>query len=116
MAKANAAGAAYINFAFDNPESYRLMFEITQGGAESEYAELVRAADRARETMTRHVHPLIEAGVLTGDADLIGHVFWAGLHGVVMLQLANKLTLACDFDSVFHEMFRALTAGFAPKD
>ena len=110
-AKANAAGASYIRFAFDNPESYRLMFEINQD--DSRYPDLLRAAERARATLTRHIHPLIEAGLLHGNPVVIGHVFWAALHGAVMLQLANKLTPECDFDTLSREMFRALSSGLA---
>jgi len=118
QAKANAAGRAYIRFAFDHPEAYRLMFEIEADcNDEAEHAELLRATERARGTLTRHIHPLVDAGLLHGDPVVIGHVFWAALHGAVMLQLANKLTPECDFETLSRAMFRALTAGFGtPPD
>jgi AcrR family transcriptional regulator len=111
--RANAAGEAYIRFAFEDTASYKLMFDLTQPD-ESNF-ELAEAASRARKTLTRHIHPLVEAGLLKGDPDLIGHIFWAMLHGAVMLQLAGKLDPECDFRKLVNEAFRALTEGLAVK-
>jgi len=110
-ARANAAGDAYIRFAFEDTASYKLMFDLSQ--PDDDYPELAEAASRARKTLTRHIHPLVEAGLLKGDPDLIGHIFWAVLHGAVMLQLANKLDPECDFRKLVDGAFRALSAGLA---
>ena len=114
LARSSAVGEAYIGFAFREPASYRLMFDMAQPG-EGNYPDLVRAADRARRTMTDYVRPLVELGILSGDPVLIGHVFWTVLHGAIVLQLAGKLTQDCDFDTIVHEAFRALTAGLGGK-
>ena len=110
-ARANAAGEAYIRFALEDPTSYKLMFDLTQ--CDDDYPELAEAGARARLTLTRHIHPLVDAGLLVGDSDLIGHIFWAMLHGAVMLRLANKLD--CDFNTLVREAFRALIEGFSPR-
>jgi AcrR family transcriptional regulator len=111
-ARANAAGEAYIRFALDDPTSYKLMFDLSQD--DSNYPELAEAGERARRTMTRHIHPLVEQGLLAGDPDLIGHVFWAMLHGALMLKFAGKLDN--NFRAVLDEAFRALTRGFQPRN
>jgi AcrR family transcriptional regulator len=108
---ARAAGEAYIRFALDDPTSYKLMFDLSQD--DSKYPELAKAAERARLTLTRHIRPLVEQGLLEGDPDLIGHVFWTVLHGALMLKLAGKLDR--DFRAIVDEAFRALTAGLQPK-
>jgi AcrR family transcriptional regulator len=110
-ARASAAGEAYIRFALEDPTSYKLMFDLSQDDAA--YPELAQAAERARLTLTQHIHPLVEAGILEGDPVLIGHVFWAMLHGAVMLRLAGKLD--CDFTAMVGEAFRALVSGLRPK-
>ncbi len=46
--------------------------------------------------MTDHVRMMVEQGYYEGDPELIGHVFWASLHGLVVLHLADKLD--GDFD------------------
>lgn len=111
--RSNAVGHAYVDFAFREPSSYKLMFDMTQP-EETTYPELAKATTRARRTMTGYVRGLVDAGLLAGDPVLIGHVFWASLHGAVVLQLAGKLDSECDFNTILHESFRALSAGFAP--
>lgn len=113
-ARGAAVAQAYVRFALDNPEAYRLMFEIALPDCEH-YPELDRAAARARNTMTHYVHKLVEGGIFEGDPEVIGHVFWATLHGAVMLKLANKLAPDCDFGHVLNEAFRALGEGFRAK-
>lgn len=102
---------AYVDFAFAEPESYRLMFDLTQAD-EGDYPDLVRALTRARATMTAHIRALVAEGMLAGDPGILGHVFWATLHGAVMLQLSGKLDPACDFETIRAESFRALIGGF----
>lgn len=110
---ANAAGEAYIRFAFEHPQAYHLMFEITQ--PDIGHPDLERAAARARATLTQHIHPLVERGLLHGDPVLLGHVMWAALHGVVSLQLANKLDPDYDFAKVRDALFDALIFGLSSK-
>jgi AcrR family transcriptional regulator len=112
---AAAVGRAYARFAFENPAAYRLMFEVAAPGCDGTYPDLDRAAIRARDTMTAYVRELVKAGVLEGDPELIGHVFWAAIHGAVMLQLAGRLSPDCDFERIAEAAFRALGEGFRPK-
>jgi AcrR family transcriptional regulator len=111
--RSSSVGEAYIRFAFSEPASYRLMFDMTQP-EEATYPDLARATARARRTMTDYVRALVDEGLLAGDPVLIGHVFWSALHGAVVLELAGKLDKECDFETISREAFRALTAGFQP--
>jgi AcrR family transcriptional regulator len=111
--RAAAEADAYIRFALADPVSYKLMFDVMQPDSGG-YPELEEAAERARRTMTRYVHPLIESGVLTGDPEMIGHVFWAALHGAVMLHLAGKLGPDYDLSRIVDGALSALGAGFQP--
>jgi len=97
--RANAVGDAYVRFAFDNPEAYKLMFDINQP-SERDYPELVAAEDRSRATMTRHLRELIAAGLWQGDAGLAGHMFWAALHGPIMLAFSGKLEPGYDAETL----------------
>jgi AcrR family transcriptional regulator len=111
--RANAAGEAYIRFAFEDSASYKLMFDLSQ--PDDSYPELAQASARARKTLTQHIHPLVETGLLKGDPDLIGHIFWTVLHGAVTLQLAGKLDPECDFRKLVDGAFRALLYGLAVR-
>lgn len=88
--RAAALGEAYIRFALDHPHAYKLMFDIQQPSAGA-YPDLVRAGERSRATMTRHVRDMTEAGMIEGDPDMIGHLFWAALHGPLMLHFSGML-------------------------
>ncbi len=105
--RADAIGAAYVRFALENPEAYRLMFDVNQAKA-AEYPDLVRAGERSRATMTRHLRDLAAAGLLAGDPDLIGHVYWAALHGPLMLQLSGMLPKAFDAPTLIGALTQAL--------
>ena len=113
-AQGQRAGEAYIRFALENPGTYKLMFDFSQPD-DGKYPELEEAAQRARLTMTRHIDPLIKAGLLEGDPNLIGHVYWIVLHGAVTLQLANKLDPDCDMHTILNAAFRAINIGFSPR-
>lgn len=106
---------AYVGFAFGKPSSYRLMFDLSQPDC-ADYPDLMRAMERARATMTDYVHALVKDGVFKGDPDVIGHVFWAALHGMVMLQLAGQLDPACDFETIRQAAFAALGEGFRARN
>jgi AcrR family transcriptional regulator len=105
---------AYTAFAFGEPAAYRLMFDLSQPD-ESAYPGLVAANTRARATMTGYVRALVDEGLLAGDPELIGHVFWSALHGAVVLKLAGKLGAAYDFDRISGESFRVLFEGYRAK-
>lgn len=105
---------AYVDFAFGEPAAYKLMFDLTQPD-ENLYPDLVKANARARVTMTDYVQRYIEEGVLEGNPILIGHVFWASLHGAIVLKLAGKLSAEYDFDRICKESFCVLFAAYRPK-
>lgn len=89
-ARGAAVGEAYMDFAFAHPHTYKLMFDLNQPH-EADYPELVEAARRARATMSGYVKDLTSAGVLAGDPEEIGLMFWASTHGAIVLEMAGKL-------------------------
>jgi hypothetical protein len=91
------------------------MFDLSQP-TEELYPELTAAAARARLTLTAHVRDLIAAGLLAGDAEMIGHVFWASLHGTIVLQMAGKLSPGLDAASLRMFSFVTLARGFGLID
>ena len=113
-ARAAAVGRAYIDFALGEPNAYRLMFDLTQPG-EADYPDLARAGDRARKTMTAHIEALVGAGLMAGEPVLLGHAFWAAVHGVVSLQLAGKLEGGPGFAAIHREVVRLMTRGANPN-
>ena len=105
-----AMGEAYIRFALGDPDAYRLMFDLSQPHPDR-YPELVRASARARHMMSAALEALVKAGIFAGDPQLLGYVFWATLHGLVVLHLAGKLPEKPDFRTIQQEAMRLLVAG-----
>src|SRR5436305_2789756 len=116
IGKSRAAGDAYVDFAFQNANAYWLMFQVRQQDREAKDPNLQLAVERARATMTYHVERLIEAGILEGDAELVGYVFWAALHGLVMLELSGNFPKHYSFAKVREATFRTLWHGFVKRE
>jgi len=114
IAQAAAVGDAYFRFALDHTAAYKLMFDLDQP-TEANHPDLVRATERAKRTMTAYIGRLVEAGILEGDQNLIAHVFWASIHGLVVLHLAGKLPGPVDVETLRDESFRALFASYQPR-
>ena len=106
-----AVSRAYVRFALEEQTCYRLIFDFA--GAGKAAPELAEAEARARAAMTDHVHQMVDRGYYKGDPDLISHVVWASLHGLVVLHLAGKLD--GDFDHVLAEMCRVLEDAYRVK-
>ena len=111
--RGEAVGEAYVRFALEHPHSYKLMFDLNQPNVEK-YPELIAAGQRARATMTDHVKDSITAGLFTGDPETIGMMFWAAVHGVVVLQLAGFMPPGKARD-LYHALNATLGRGLAPS-
>jgi len=109
-AKSAAIGEAYVAFALANREAYRLMFDMSPPDSAG-FPDLARAAARANGNMTGYVRAMIDDGVLQGDPDIIGRMFWAAIHGVVQLELNGVLPIGPGADALRREMMRALFIG-----
>jgi AcrR family transcriptional regulator len=100
-------GEAYIRFALENREGYKLMFDVSQPSA-GNYPDLVRASARAHATMTAHLRDKAGNSLIEGDPELMGRVYWAALHGPIMLELSGGLLAPFDVRTVIEALFRAL--------
>jgi AcrR family transcriptional regulator len=98
---------AYVDFALDRPEAYRLMFDIHQP-TQADYPDLVRAGERSRATMTLHLRHSPEIARLDGGPDRIGHMFWAAIHGPLMLHFSGMLSPDQDVRDLINGLVAAL--------
>ncbi|MET0369865.1 MAG: TetR/AcrR family transcriptional regulator [Sphingobium sp.] len=107
-ARSREVGNAYVDFAFENPQSYRLIFEFAQPPAAPD-SDLALANARARANMRGYVEQMVAEGAIDADPSLLAHVFWAGLHGVVSLQMAGRLGPdAPPFETIRRDMVRRI--------
>jgi AcrR family transcriptional regulator len=85
---ARNVGQAYLGFALTYPDAYRMMFDVSQADVTGN-PELAEALARSRRSMVAYVAPMIDAGILRGNAQDLGHMLWASTHGLVMLRLSG---------------------------
>ncbi len=94
-----ALGEAYVQFAIDEPEAYRIMFHFHQGST-APYPELEAAQRRAFSFLRDTAERGVAAGIWSGDPLTVAHLFWARVHGLVSLHLANKLIMGRSLDQL----------------
>lgn len=98
LARIRDVGAAYVRFGLRHPNHYRLMFMTPIGedaaGLPPTPEELARRGDPERDGyafLGAAVSEALDRGLLRPeltDAQLVAQVLWAGVHGVVSLQIA----------------------------
>jgi AcrR family transcriptional regulator len=108
--RGETVGRAYLDFAFNQPHAYKLMFDLEQPD-DGRFPDLVRAGRRARATMTGYMEALVAGGFLAGDPDTLGQIFWAMVHGLVVLRLAGKLQPPSDFARLHRTAMSLLARG-----
>jgi len=86
---------AYVRFAVDEPDAYRIMFELRQPSerAARELPELAHESRRAFGCLHRCVADAVASGDLAGDPLTVAHLLWANTHGLVSLHLAGQLQM-----------------------
>ncbi|WJG10664.1 TetR/AcrR family transcriptional regulator [Aliiglaciecola sp. LCG003] len=98
---------AYLDFAIQHPDSYRVMYTVSQPDS-GQYPELEAEILRSGEPMRQVVNALVKAGNIAGDPVNICYVLWAGLHGLISLHLAHLLGNKREIEELSAVMIRSL--------
>ena len=107
-ARSRAVGDAYVDFALERPDAYKLIFAFSQPDM-AHYPALAAASARARRNLTAYACELVQDGELEIGGELLAHVFWAQLHGLISLQMAGQLGPGQPgFEAIRHEMVRRI--------
>ncbi len=109
-----ALGRAYFRFATTQPHAYRIMFELRESSSESHPRYKVKEI-RSWQAILQAVELAIQSRVLEGDPDTVAHQMWAGLHGLVSLQLAGKLSLGKTAKGLLEPLLDTLIDGNRPE-
>ena len=107
---ARNVGQAYLDFALEHPDAYRMMFDISQADVTG-HAELTEALARAGRSMVAYVAPLIHEGIFRGDTQALGQMLWAAAHGLVMLRLSGIVTDDTELRQLHETTMSALVRG-----
>ncbi len=104
-----AVGRAYLRFAAEEPDYYRLMFEVPDKSSSRPTAEQLAVVKRSQLPLFEAVKMATEAGLLEGSPMTVTNLLWAALHGVISLHLADKLTVGRTFEQLSDEMLKLLS-------
>ena len=108
--RGRAVGEAYLGFALEEPDAYRLIFDLSQPG-ETKCPDLAAAGARAASTMSDYMDDLVADGVMEGDPKTLGKIYWAATHGLVNLFMAGKLAGESELRALHLQMTRTLSRG-----
>jgi AcrR family transcriptional regulator len=103
---------SYVDFAFEEPHAFRVMFDLGQPHL-ADYPALSDAHRRAFRVLERVMRAAVDAGVVRGEPVALTRLFWAGIHGVASLHLAGQLSARADAYALAEPLARALLAGLA---
>lgn len=113
-----AIGRAYARYGFENPESYKLIFMTGEQFLEGILGEDEHgdgSGQRAFDLVVDAVREGVAQGVVAAqDPVLLAESIWAGIHGVVSLQLTCAKVLESPVDQIVETLVVALTRGIAP--
>ena len=86
---------AYVGFALDEPRAYRIIFELDR----NQRPEPVRTEEaRGWFLMKAAVVDAIKAGALSGNPEIVAHLLWSGVHGLIALHLSGMLAFGLDLE------------------
>jgi AcrR family transcriptional regulator len=103
-----AQGVAYVRFAADNPDLYRLMFTGPPAWRETDTSGLAQRPDTTFGLLTAELAALVPAGEL----DMAMLTVWSFIHGLASLVIDRRLTpLPPDVEA----LTRRVTAFFGEK-
>ena len=96
----HAMGVAYVSFALDNPDRYRVMFrpELSRSDARGAASEADAAGAAAYSTLVSAVQEAADRGLLSPKTDVGGAAVaaWASVHGLASLILEGALGMSPD--------------------
>ncbi|MDP6182762.1 MAG: TetR/AcrR family transcriptional regulator [Gammaproteobacteria bacterium] len=99
---------AALDFAVDEPDLYRIMYELDQGEAPA--PQWVRDD---RQTTFDAALTIAEGFVAAGHVDIdpldLVHLWWIGLHGLASLDLANQLDMGRSRDELVEPTVALMT-------
>ncbi|MDP6977141.1 MAG: TetR/AcrR family transcriptional regulator [Myxococcota bacterium] len=81
---------AYVSFAVAEPHAYRIMFELDQSKRMPTPPETDLRSWLLMRTAVEHA---VSLGILEGDPEVLAHLFWSSVHGLVALHLSGMLVL-----------------------
>ncbi len=110
-------GLAYLEFARQNPEHFRLIF--TDMAAPATVCDESPLEDNPYQTLLQAVQGAMEAGAIVPrpgyDLPEIAYSLWALVHGMAMLEQTHLRHVQADFDTIHRHALEIFAAGSQAK-
>lgn len=108
LERVRRAMSAYLRFATEEPEVFRLMYDLQQRDA-APAPHVVEARERAFSVARGIAAQAVAAGQAHGDPNVVAHLYWASVHGLAMLATAEQLDLGAELDELTDALLQLLT-------
>jgi AcrR family transcriptional regulator len=82
-------GRAYVRFGLEHPEQYRILFMRRPSATPPEFQDERLMKMTAFDHHEAAVQRAVDAGLISGDANMIAITLWAAVHGITSLLLAK---------------------------
>lgn len=109
-----AIASAYLRFAVQHPDAYRVMYEVDQQDSHS-YPELMAQIERSGKPLRLIVEEGVASGAMYGDPENIALTQWAALHGLISLHLSHMLGNERSIEELAEVTVRSLGRAVASK-
>lgn len=102
---------AFLDFAFKEPNAYRLVYDLDLPDS-AKYLSLKKANARSVQVRTAYVEKLIAEGYVQGDAVTLGYLYFAAMHGLIMLRMTGRPASSPEeFNQTCQAMLKLITRG-----
>lgn len=102
-----ALASAYVHFALESPDAYRIMYEVDQQDSHR-YPELQAQIERSGDPIKRIVTQAVADATMQGDPAVITRMLWASLHGLISLHLSHLLGAEHDLKELVNVTMQSL--------
>lgn len=114
LAKMAALARAYVRFALDEPNAYRVLFDLREHLNEVG-PEVIEAVRRFSEVGLAPMRACVEQGLLRGPVEEVNLVTWSCLHGLVSLHLSGRLPPGQSAENLLPLMLEMMGRGLIPN-
>jgi AcrR family transcriptional regulator len=110
---ARNVGQAYLGFALERPDAYRMMFDVSQADVTGDEG-LSEALLRAKRGMVTYLAPLTDKRLPHGELVALGQMLWACAHGLVMLRFSGVIPNDAELRQLHEKTMSAIVRGANP--
>jgi AcrR family transcriptional regulator len=117
LAKLRAGMCAYVKFALERTDEYRLTFQVRHAKLMLEPHEKVGHGDLPFEVLEAAVQRLLDDGVFRpGDPEVIAESIWCALHGLTAVLMDHKEQAQSARDVLMNSVIDMILIGLACRE